>query len=496
MHRRGARRGSDPGTARHVHALGGGLPHARRPLRRMGLRGVLRPRGRTSLLRGGLAGGGRRGLRRRGPVDPLPLCVPCRGDPLLGHAHDRLGRGFPGRLLLTVRPGREREHDPCGAQRELHRIDPLLEGLVPGADRVLDPLLHAAVDAPGVAVVGQDAEMGEQAGEVVGAATRADGVDVEQAHDPAVLDEHLRLVEVAVDDVVRSHVDPLLDRGQALADLPHQSVQARPESGHGGGDDPRVELDRVGPRRPQRQAVHGGGQAVQQRDQVLGAAGVHALVDHRAGERPARQLREHDEALMVRDDLGHRHPGGEQALMALHDLAAAVRLHDLEIHGRGALGGAQHGAPAGTVGDDVDRDRLGRVRTEGDAQVMQGAADDVGIADLREHRQPRIMGVAPHTDVDVPVGHHQGLLGDVEVLLALPDMGARAEQLLPGRGLGAVQLGPGDLGAVQGLGAAAGAVVDVVELPAVQHPARVADGRAEQPTGSGPGEQLGAVLRV
>src|SRR5699024_12607029 len=59
-----------------------------------------------------------------------------------------------------------------------------------------------------------------------------------------------------------------------------------------------------------------------------------------------------------------------------------------------------------------------------------------------------------------------------------------------------VQLGPGDLGAVERLGAAPGAVVDVVEPPVVPHPTGVADGRAEQSSRAGPGEELGRVLRV
>ena len=126
-------------------------------------------------------------------------------------------------------------------------------------------------------------------------------------------------------------------------------------------------------------------------------------------------------------------------------------LHDLEIDRPVTLRGAQHRPAPGTVGDDVDRDRQRRVRTDVHAQVVEGAADDVRVADQRQHRQPRVVGVAPHPHVDVTVGHHQGLLGDVEVLLTLADVGAGPEQLLPRRGLRTVQLGPGDLRAVQGL---------------------------------------------
>ena len=106
------------------------------------------------------------------------------------------------------------------------------------------------------------------------------------------------------------------------------------------------------------------------------------------------------------------------------------------------------------------------------------------------------MRIAPHAHIDVAVGHHQRLLGDVEVLLALADVGARAEELLAGGRLRPVQLGPGDHRAIEGLGAASRAMIDMIELPAVQHSAGVADGRAEQPSRTGPGQELGAVLRV
>ena len=395
-----------------------------------------------------------------------------------------------------MRASGQGQHHPGGAQCDLGGVDPLGEHLVPGADGLLDPLLHGAVDPPGVAVIGQDAEMGQQAGEIVRPAARADGVDVEQAHHLAVLDENLGLVEVAVHHVVRTHVHALLECRQTVPDRAHQCVQPWAERGHRGADDPGVEVHRVRPRRSQRQRIHRGGQAVEQRHQVLGATGAHALVDHRTGQRPPGQLCEDHEPVVMGDDLGNRHPGGEQTVMALHDLAAAMGLHDLEEHGAVALRGAQHGPAARAVRDHIDCDRQRGIGADVRAEVAQGAADDVGIADLRQHRQPGVVRVAPHTHIDVAVGHHQGLLGDVEVLLALADVGARAEELFARGCLRAVELGPGDHRAVEGLGAAARAVIDMVELPAVQHSTGVPDGRAEQPSRAGPGEELGAVLRV
>ena len=429
-------------------------------------------------------------------LPPQRLGAPGLGDPFLRHPHDRLGGRLPGRLLLTVRAGGQRQHDAGGPQRHLRRVHPLGEHLVPGVDGVLDPLLHAAIDAPGVAVIGQHAEVGEQARQIVGAPAGAHRVDVEQAHHLAVLDEHLRLVEVAVHHVVRAHVHALLESRQTVTDRPDQGIESRTELRDGGADDPGIELHRLGPRRAQRERVHRGGQPVQQRHEILGAAGVHALVDHGAGQRAAGQLREDHQAIVVGHDLRHRHPGREQPVMAVHDLAAAMGLHDLEIDRPVTLRGAQHRPAPGTVGDDVDRDRQRRVRTDVHAQVVEGAADDVRVADQRQHRQPRVVGVAPHPHVDVTVGHHQGLLGDVEVLLTLADVGAGPEQLLAGGCLGAIELGPRDHRAVESLRGAPGAVVDVVELPAVQHAAGVADGRAEQPSRTRPGEELGAVLRL
>ena len=321
---------------RRHRALRGHLAHSRRPLGRGERVGGPLP-GRRRPAGGGAGGADSRRLPGRGRLVPAGRRPSRLGDPFLGDPHDRLGGRLPGGLLLAVRARGQRQHHPGGAQRHLGGIHPLDEHPVPGVDGLLDPLLHRTVDAPRVPVVGQDAQMGQQAREVVGAPPGAHGVDVEQAHHPAVLHEHLSLVEVAVDHVMRSHVHALLERGQPVADRPHQGIQPRPERGDRGADDPGVEVHRVRPRRAQRQGVHRGGQTIQQRHQILGAAGVHALVDHSARERPPGQLGEHHQPVVMGDHLGHRHPGREQPVMAVHDLTAAVGLHDLEEHGPIAL---------------------------------------------------------------------------------------------------------------------------------------------------------------
>ena len=218
-----------------------------------------------------------------------------------------------------------------------------------------------------------------------------------------------------------------------------------------------------------------------------------ALVDHRLRENRAGQLGEYDEAVRRAENGGHGNTCLEQAVVEVDDARGRVRLEHLEEHVAVGEGGLEHGAAAGAVAHNLNRHGGALRIARGNTEPSEGFVENIRVAHLREHRQPRVVGVAPHPHVHVAVGHHEGLLGGEHVLFLLTDVGAHAEELIARFSLGAVKLHPAHLSAEHCFRGARRAVVDVVERPFDELAARVGDGRLEHTSGLGPREKLGTV---
>ena len=117
-------------------------------------------------------------------------------DQRLRGVDDLVRLALPVRLLAAVRTGRQRDDHRGGAQAQLGGIDTLVEDRDPRTEQAVHPLR-----LPGVHAL-HSGQVRDKAGQVVGPASGADRVDVENPRHVAVADVDLTLVEVTVGGLV------------------------------------------------------------------------------------------------------------------------------------------------------------------------------------------------------------------------------------------------------------------------------------------------------
>src|SRR5674476_650320 len=117
-------------------------------------------------------------------------------DQRLRGVDDLVRLPLPVRFLAAVRAGREGDDHGGGAQAQLGRVDPLVEGRDPRTEQVMYALRLTGVHAL------HSGQVRDEAGQVVGPAAGADRVDVEDPRHVAVADVDLTLVEVSVGGLV------------------------------------------------------------------------------------------------------------------------------------------------------------------------------------------------------------------------------------------------------------------------------------------------------